>query len=105
MTTWPVPSRPRPRPRLALAIAGGSISGRDDPGPLDHEDHGPLRGARPMHHPLRHGDPLPRQQLDRPAFQVDHEAPLDDIEALVLRVVLVPVELSLYDAEPHHAVI
>jgi len=58
-----------------------------------------------MHHAFRDRKALPWPQFDSPAFQVDLEAPLDDVEELVFLVVLVPVELALEDAEPDDAVI
>jgi len=58
-----------------------------------------------MHHTLRDGKPLSRCKLDRPAFQVNHETALHDVEELVFLIVLVLVELSLHDAEPDDAVI
>jgi hypothetical protein len=41
-----------------------------------------------MHHPFRHRKPLSGCELDRPALQVNHEAPLDHVEELILLVVL-----------------
>jgi len=58
-----------------------------------------------MHHTFRDSKSLPRHELNRPAFQVNVETPLHYIEELIFLVVLVPVELSLHDAEPHNAVI
>lgn len=58
-----------------------------------------------MHHAFRDGKSLPRCQLDRPAFQVNHEPALDHIEEFVFIVVLVPVEFSLLDAQSHDRVI
>ena len=58
-----------------------------------------------MHHPFRHRKALARTQLDRSALQVNDEAPIDDVEKLVLVVVFMPVELALHDAEPHDAIV
>ena len=45
--------------------------------------------------------PTARSELDHPAFEVDLETSIDHIEELVFFFVLMPVELSLDDAEPH----
>ncbi len=58
-----------------------------------------------MHDPVRNRKPLSGCELDRPAFQVNYEAPLDHVKELILLVVLMPVELALHDAEPHDAVV
>lgn len=91
--------------RFETARRCGSVAGGHDAGSLDHENHSPLRSARPVHHPFRNGEPLPRPELDRPALQVDHQTALHHVEELVFPIVLVPVELSLHDAEPYDAVV
>ncbi len=82
-----------------------SIASRLDPGSFDHENHGSLRGPCPMHYTFRDCKSLPRCKLDRPVFQINDETPLHHIEELVFLIVLVPVELSLHDAEPDDAII
>src|SRR5690242_6110439 len=81
------------------------VASRYDPGPLDHENHGSLWSPRPMQHTFWDAKPLSRCELDRSALQLDHKTALNHIEELVFVVVLVPVELSLHDAEPHDTVI
>src|SRR5438445_380871 len=99
-------SGPRSSPRSPRRGRGrGSVARRDDPRALDHKNHAPLGGPRPMHHALRDRKPLSRCELDGPAFEINHETPLHDIEELVFLVVLVPVELALQHAEPHDAVV
>src|SRR5687767_10567542 len=60
-----------------------------------------------MHYAFRDGEPLTGQELDDTAFffEVDQQTPVHDVEELVLLVVVVPVELSLHDAEPDDAVV
>lgn len=58
-----------------------------------------------MHHPSGNRKPLSGCGLDRPAFQVNYEAPLDHVEELILLVVLMPVELALHDVKPNDAVV
>ncbi len=60
-----------------------------------------------MHHAPRDAEPLPRCEFDCPTFflEVDQETPFHHVEELVFLVVVVPVELALHDAEPHHAIV
>jgi hypothetical protein len=58
-----------------------------------------------MHYPFRNRKPLSRCELDRLAFQVDYETPLDHVKELILLVVFMPVEFALHDAEPYDAVV
>jgi hypothetical protein len=44
-------------------------------------------------------EPLPRPQLDHPAFQIDQQQPVHAVKEFVFVVVLVPVVLALNDAE------
>src|SRR4029453_12226451 len=81
------------------------VAGWCNPSPLDHEDHASLWSPRPMHHPFGNRKPLSGCELDRPAFQVNYEAPLDHVEELILLVVLMPVELALHDAEPYDGLV
>src|SRR6267378_5426542 len=82
-----------------------SIAGGLDPGPFEHENHGPLRSSRSVHDTFRNGKSLPRRKLDRLPFQFDDETPLYNVEELVYRIVLVPVKLALHRAEPNDAVV
>src|SRR5215207_6530690 len=89
----------------ALARNDTSVTGWNDRGRLDHEDHRALGRSRAMHHTLRHDEPLARQQFDYPPWglavgallEVDEEPPLDDVEELVIVVVLMPVIFALHD--------
>src|SRR6266850_605745 len=81
------------------------VASRYDPGPLNHENHGSLWSPRPMQHTFWDRKRLPRRELDRSAIQLNHKTALHHIEELVFVVVLMPVKLSLHDAEPHDTVI
>jgi len=82
-----------------------SVAGRDDTGVFNHQDDAALRGAGAMNYPPWHDKALLRIQLDRPVFQVDEKASLDDIKEFIVFVVLVPMILALKYAEPHHRVV
>ncbi len=58
-----------------------------------------------MQHTFWDSKPQPRCELDRSALQLNHKTALHHIEELIFVVVLMPVELSLHDAEPHDTVI
>ena len=81
------------------------IPARYDPRGFHHKDYRSFRGAGAVHDAFRNHKSLFGQQLNRPVFRVDQEAPLDDVKELVFEIVLVPVELALHDAQPHHGLI
>src|SRR5215472_12425575 len=82
-----------------------SIARRYDSRRLDHEDDASLGRARPVHDAARNGESLARQKLDAAPFEIDEEAPVDDIEELVLVVVLVPVVFALQHAQAHDRIV
>jgi len=58
-----------------------------------------------MHHTLGNGEALPGTKQNGPPVKIDLKATIHDIEELVLVVVLVPVKLTLHDAESYYAIV
>ena len=58
-----------------------------------------------MHDSLRYDKALLPAKLDAPILEVYDEATVEDEEELVVVVVLVPVILTLQDAQPNHRVV
>ena len=58
-----------------------------------------------MHDSLRYDKALLPAKLDAPILEVYDEATVEDKEELVVAVVLVPVILTLQDAQPNHRVV
>ena len=44
-------------------------------------------------------------ELDGSVFEIDEQLAVNDVEELVIRIVLVPVILTLQDTKPNHGVI
>src|SRR5262249_32888362 len=63
------------------------------------------RRARAVHDAPWHDEALERLELDRAVLEVDEEAALEHEEELVVLVVLVPVVLTLEDAEADDRVV
>jgi len=51
---------------------------------------------------LRDHEALPWAEVYCPIFQVDEEATLDHVEELIFLVVLMPMVLTLHDAQAHN---
>ncbi len=56
---------------------------------------GAMRGARAMDHSPGNDEALSRLERDGTIFEIDKQLALDHVEELVVRVVLVPVVLTL----------
>ena len=61
-----------------------------------------MRRAGAMDHSLGNDETLSRIELDGAVFKIDEQLALDDVEELVVRIVLVPVILTLDDAKADH---
>lgn len=72
---------------------------------FNHEDHCSLRRSRSMQDALRDCKSLLRGEFNGLVFQVDAEPPIHNKKELILVVVLVPVEFTSYNSEPHDAVV
>src|SRR5690242_3898040 len=55
-----------------------------------------------MYNAFRHHESLSRRQLHRAILEINHKSSLDYVEKFIIVVVLMPVILALYDAQPHH---
>src|SRR5271163_3968776 len=82
-----------------------SVAGWDNPGILDHENHGALRSAGAMQGPSWHHKALARMKLHDALFQVNQQLALDHIEELVVLVMFVPVIFALDDGHAHNGLI
>ena len=58
-----------------------------------------------MHHSLWNDESLSRRNFDGAVLKVNQQLALHNIKKLVVFIVLMPVILSLYDAEADHRVI
>jgi hypothetical protein len=76
------------------------IASRFNPGSFNHKDNRFFGSPWPVHDTFWDRKPLPWVQLDRPAFQVNDEVALHNVEKLIFIVMLVPVERSLHDTQP-----
>lgn len=83
----------------------GLIAGWLDPRSLDHQNDGSLVSPCSMQYALRNGESLPWRELYTPAIQIDQKASFNNVEKLIFIVVLVPVKLTLQNAEPHNAIV
>jgi hypothetical protein len=64
------------------------VPGGNDPGSLDHEDHGAFGSAGTMLHALGHDAAMSWGKVDGPVPQVDQEATAYHVEELIFGLVL-----------------
>src|SRR6185436_3204873 len=96
----------RASPTARARYPRSSVSGRRHAGALDHQDHRPHRCARAVDDATRDRvAEVPAERHARLVLDIDHELAVEDDEALILMVVLVPMVFALDDAEPHYAVV
>ena len=81
------------------------IACRDNPCALNHEDHSSLRGARSVQDALWDGEALSWVKFNCTVLQVNDEVSIHNVEEFILFIMLVPMELSLYNAEPYQRII
>ena len=83
---------------------------------FDHEHYGALRGARAVHDAFGNDDSLARAEVDGTGIvfcgggvlgidEVDEQTAFDDVEEFVLPLMVVPVIVSLHDAEANDGII
>src|ERR1017187_3203084 len=83
-----------------------SVSSWNHPCALKHQHDYLSLGTRPVNHSPGNKRALTcRQRYGVSALNIDHQAPGNYEEELVLIVVLVPVEVSLDDSKPNDAVV
>jgi len=58
-----------------------------------------------MQDTLGHNHSLSRTELDRSAFEINQQLPLEHVEKFVIVIMLVSVVLALHNAKTHHGAI
>src|SRR5438876_12436418 len=109
---WLQPKVPAP-PATSAALAATrrnsrrwlDITGWNDGRGFDHEDDGSIRGPSSMHDALGNHEALSLLQVDRLVFQIDDEVAIEHEEKLVVVVVLVPMVLTLHDAQTDNGIV
>jgi hypothetical protein len=85
---------------------GDSVPGWHHASGFDHEDRGPLWCSCLVQDTFGHGVSLVPSEYDRLAiFEIYQQLAVENQEELVLVIVLVPVKLTLEDAETHDGIV
>jgi hypothetical protein len=93
-------------PLVAMHSGGRSgIARGNDCRSLNHQDDRSFRGTRAMDDSLWYDKSLLPVELNAPILEVHDKAAVEDKEELVIVVVLVPVILTLQDAQPNDRVV
>ena len=81
------------------------VTGWDDAGTLNHQDHGAFGSPGPMPDSFGHAEPIALCELDSAVFEIDKQPSFDDIEELILVVVRMPDILALDNSQADHTIV
>ena len=93
------------RRAVSATVFGLLVSFRNDRSCFDHQDDRAVGGTGAVNDAFRHDEAFSRLKIDRLVFEINDEVAVQDEEELIIVVVLVPVILTLQDAEANHRVV
>ena len=81
------------------------VAGRNNVGPLDHQDDRTLMRACSVAHTFGNDEALPGRKFDYAIFEIDQEPPIQYEKEFVDLVVFMPVILTLHHSHPDNRIV